>query len=243
MKALPASIPPARRELAQAVRTLLGATGGSLRSVAGQIHSSRSVLNRLASGKFLFPDADTVLKLHRLAEYKDRTGVLALADLKRLIQCALDECATAADSDGSAAAARPAEATVAMLRGGATAALAGGTGVPFTAPVPPAEGDRRSGSAADQQWPVDELALHLDSGRYEHAVGMLDYAGDEAPAMESAAAIQACRSRGLTEAADTLLRKVGSRPEKVVLAVVGHLMDADNLADARALISFGVLTA
>ncbi|WP_327074499.1 hypothetical protein OG196_32170 [Kitasatospora purpeofusca] len=237
MKALPPSIPPARRELAQAVRTLLGAAGGSLRSVAGQIHSSRSVLNRLASGKVLFPDADTVLKLHRLAECKANAGVVAVADLERLVQRVSDEYESAAAETGSAAVAGPAADTVASTRGGAPAALAGGTGVTSAAPVPPAGGDRRNGSAADLQWPVDELALHLDSGRYEHAVGMLDYAGDEAPAVESAAAIQACRSWDLAEAADTLLRKVGNRPEGVVLAVVGHLMDAGNLADARALIS------
>ncbi|MEU8513398.1 hypothetical protein AB0C76_17670 [Kitasatospora sp. NPDC048722] len=237
MKALPPSVSPARRELAQAVRTLLSATGGSLRSVADQIHSSRSALNRLASGKVLFPDADTVIELHRLAEHKDRAGVLALADLKCLVQRVSDEYEAAAAGTSSAEVAGPAADTVASTRGGAPAALAGGTGVTSAAPVPPAEGDRRNGSAAELQWPVEELALHLDSGRYEHAVGMLDYAGDEAPAVESAAAIQRCRSRGLTEAVDTLLRKVGSRPDGFVLAVVGYLMDAGSHADARALIS------
>jgi hypothetical protein len=104
-----------------------------------------------------------------------------------------------------------------------------------TAAGPAADGDRRNGLAVDVLWPVDELALHLDSGRYEHAVGMLDYAGGKAPAVESAAAIQACRGRGLTEATDTLLRMVGSRHEKIVFEVVGHLLDVGDVADARAL--------
>lgn len=243
MKALPPSLPPTQRALAQAVRTLLHATGGSLRSVACQIHSSRSVLNRLAAGEFLFPDAETVFKLHRLAEHKARTGVVAIGDLQSLLQRLSAERESAAADNGSAEAAGPAADIVASTRGGAPAPLVDGTGVSSAAPVTRTEGDRRNGSVADLQWPVDELALHLDSGRYEHAVGMLAYAGDEAPAVESAAAIQACRSRGLTEAADALLRKVGSRPKGVVLAVVGHLMDADNLADARALISCSALSA
>ncbi|MFB6889240.1 hypothetical protein ACFCX4_08000 [Kitasatospora sp. NPDC056327] len=219
------------------MRTLLGATGGSLRSAAGQIHSSRSVLNRLASGKVMHPDTDTVLKLHRLAERRSTAGVVALAELKRLMQRVSEEYETAADGSGPATAVKPAADTADSMRGGAVTALAGGTGAAAAAPVPPAEGDRRRGSAADLHWPVDELLLHLDSGRFEHAVGMLDHAGDEAAAAESAAAIHACRSRGLSEAAEALLRKVGSRPEAVVLTVVGHLLDAGNPADARALIS------
>ncbi|MFD0405395.1 hypothetical protein, partial [Kitasatospora sp. NPDC127116] len=123
---------------------------------------------------------------------------------------------------------------VLFLLGGASGG--GGTGGRAAAGPPAGEGDRRIERAAGLQWPVDELVLHLDSGRYEHAVGMLDYAGDEAPAAESAAAIQTCRSRGLTEVADALLRKVGSRPDRFVLDVVGHLMDVGSHADARALI-------
>ncbi|MGW7447627.1 hypothetical protein [Kitasatospora sp. NPDC054795] len=233
MKALPSSVPPARRELAGAVRAMLRATGGSLRGVAGQIHSSRSVLNRLALGKVLFPDTDTVLKLHRLAKSKGGVEVMTEDDLRALLQRVSDECESAFATDNiSAAVNRPAAEDVDEMRG----ALEGGTGAPFDAPVPLAEGDRRIERAAGLQWPVDELVLHLDSGRYEHAVGMLDYAGDEAPAVESAAAIQTCRSRGLTEVADALLRKVGSRPDRFVLDVVGHLMDVGSHADARALI-------
>lgn len=228
MKPLPTSLPPARRELAQAVRTLLRETGWSLRDVADQIHSSRSVLCRLASGKFLTPDENTVLKLHQLSERKGRAKTMAMSDLQHLLRRVRDEPATAA--------VRPTADTVARMHGGEPAAPAVGTGAPFIAPVPTAEGDRRNGSAAvEPPWPVDELMLHLANGRYEHAIGMLDYAGDEAPAVESAAAIQACRSRGLTEAAETLLRKVGSRPGNVVLAVIGHLIDANNVTDARAL--------
>ncbi|MER5352066.1 hypothetical protein ABT093_17270 [Kitasatospora sp. NPDC002551] len=237
MKALPLTIPPARRELAQAVRTLLDATGGSLRGVAGQIHSSRSALHRLASGSFLFPDADTVLKLQRLAEHKAGAEVVAVDDLRSLLQRASGRHEPVSAASSQAAADRPAADALDGTRRGTLAALEGGTGAPPVAPVPPVEGDRRNGQIADLHWPVDELALHLDSGRYEHAIGMLEYAGGEAPAVESAAAIQACRSRGLTEAVDTLLRKVVSRPDGVVLAVVGHLMDSGSHADARALIS------
>lgn len=229
MKALSTSLPPARRELAQVVRTLLHGMDESLRSVGRQIHSSRSALNRLASGKFLTPDAETVLELQGLAERKERAGAVTVSYLERLLQCVRDEY------ESTAAAAGPAADIVPCTRGGAPAALAAGTGAPSVTPVPAAEGDRRNGSVADPQWPVDELMLHMDSGRYEHAVGMLDYAGDEAPAVESAAAIQACRSRGLTEATDALLRKVGSRPEKVVFAVVVHLIDVGNVTDSRAL--------
>jgi hypothetical protein len=228
MKPLPTSLLPARRELAPAVRALLRETGGSLRGVAGQINSSRSVLSRLASGQSLTPDEDIILKLHELAERKGRAKTMAKSELQHLLLRVRDEPATAA--------ARPAADTVARMHVGAPAAPAVGTGAPFVAPVPTAERDRRNGpTAVKPPWPVDELMLHLTNGRYEHAIGMLDYAGDEAPAVESAAAIQACRNRGLTEATETLLRKVGSRPGDVVLEVIGHLIDADHVTDARAL--------
>jgi len=226
MKPLPSSLLPAQREFAQVVRTLLHDTGGSLRSIEKQIHSSRSVLHRLASGQVQHPDLKTVFKLRRLAEHKKPVGTVTEKHLRNLMQRVSDESVCAA--------AGPARDAVACADDGASAATATGIGTPAVAPVPAADGDRRNGATTDVLWPVDELALHLDSGRYEHAVGMLDYAGGKAPAVEAAAAIQACRGRGLTEATDTLLRKVGSRPEKVVLAVVGHLMDLGNVPDARA---------
>ncbi|MBV2152022.1 hypothetical protein [Kitasatospora sp. SUK 42] len=214
---------------------MLRAIGGTLRSVAGQIHSSRSALYRLASGKVLFPDTDAVLKLHRLAQRRTGVEVVPESDLRALLQRVLDEGEHAAAADNSIAEAdRPALEEATGMGGGAQE---GGTGAPAVAPVPPAEGDRRNERATGLQWPVDELVLHLDSGRYEHVVGMLDYAGDEAPALESAAAIQTCRSRGLAEVVDVLLRKVGGRPDRFVLDVVGHLMDAGGHADARELIS------
>lgn len=227
MKALPASLPPARRELAQAVRALLHDAGGSLRNVAPQIHSSRSVLHRLAWGKFYIPDADAVVRLHRFAAGKNRGASVALSDLRHLLQRVQVESAAAAE--------KPAADTVAGTHGGLPAALTAGTGAPFVTPVPAFGGDRRQGLAADQPWPIDELALHMESGRYEHAVGMLDYAGGAAPAVESAAAIQACRARGLTEAADALLQRLRNRPEHDAFAVIRHLIDAGNVADARAL--------
>lgn len=228
MKPLPSSLPPARRELAQAVRTLLRETGGSLRRVAVQIHSSQSVLYRLESGRFVIPDEKVILDLHRLAERKGRGRTMAVSELRHLLRRVRDESA--------AAAARPAADTVARIHRGEPAAPIAGTGAPCVAPVPTQSGDRRNSSAAvGPQWPVDELIRHLANSRYEHAIGMLDHAGDEAPAVESAAAIQACRNRGLADATETLLRKVRSRPGDVVLAVIRHLMDADDFKDARAL--------
>lgn len=226
-KPLPASLSPARREFAQAVRTLLDDTGASLRSVERQIHCSRSALDRLAWGKVQVPDLQTVLDLRQLAERKNPAGTVTGEELQRLLQRVSDE--------DKRAAAGPAADGVAHADDAAPAAPAAGTGSTDGAPVPAADGDRRNSFAADALWPVDELALHLDSGRYEHAVGMLDYAGGKASAVESAAAIKACRGRGLAEATDALLRKVGSRPEEIVFAVVGHLIDAGDVADARAL--------
>ncbi|MFG1617996.1 hypothetical protein ACGFI3_35035 [Nonomuraea wenchangensis] len=148
-------------------------------------------------------------------------------ELQRLLQRVLDE--------GMHTAAEPAVDTVADADGAVPAATAAGTGATAVAPVPAANGDRRNGLMQAVQWPIDELVQHLNHGRYEHAVGMLDYAGGKAPAMEAAAAIQACRSRGLTEATDTLLRAAGSRPEKIVFAVVSHLIDLGNVEDAGTL--------
>lgn len=229
MKPLPTSLPPARRELAQTVRALLRETGGSLRGVSRHVHSSRSALSRLASGKFRTLDEETVFRLHQHAERKGRAQIMPMSDLQHLLERVNVESATEADM--------PAACTVGRMHDGEPAASAvGTTGALFVAPVPIAEWDRRNGSAAvEPSWPIDELMLHLANGRYEHAIGMLDYAGDEAPAIESASAIQACRSRGLTEAAETLLRKVGSRPKDVVLTVIGHLIDAGDVTDAQAL--------
>ncbi|PZG07098.1 hypothetical protein C1J01_41445 [Nonomuraea aridisoli] len=201
--------------------------GGSFRSIACQIHCSRSALNRLASGQVQNPDRKTIHKLRRLAEHKNPAGTITEEELQRLLQRVFDE--------DTHTATEPAADTVAQANGRAPAAPAAWTGAPFVAPVQGADGDRRNGLRAEPLWPVDELVVHLDSGRYEHAVGMLDYAGGKAPAKESAAAIQACRGRGLTEATDTLLRKVGGRPEEIVFTVIRHLIDAGNAADARAL--------
>ncbi|MFB4271210.1 hypothetical protein [Nonomuraea sp. GTA35] len=198
-----------------------------MRSIERQIHRSRSALERLASGKVQNPDPQTIHDLRQLAERKKLAGTVPKEELQRLLQRVSDEDQRPATG--------PAADTVAHVNGGTPAAPVAGTGAPSVAPVPAARGDRRNGSAANVLWPVDELKLHLDSGRYEHAVGMLDYAGGKAPAVESAAAIQACRGQGLTEATNTLLRAVGSRPEKFVFAVVGHLIDVGNVTDARAL--------
>ncbi|MEV4391211.1 hypothetical protein [Nonomuraea sp. NPDC049607] len=226
-KPLSTSLSPARRELAQAVRILLHDTGGSLRSVGFQIHRSRSALDRLASGQVQNPDTQMVLALRQLAERKNPAGTVTEEELRRLLQRVLDE--------GIFTAAGPAADIVAHADGGTSAATAARTGALSVAPVPAADGNRRNGSTAEALWPVDELVLHLDHGRYEHAVGMLNYAGGKAPAVEAAAAIQACRARGLTEATDTLLRAVGSRSEGIVLAVVSHLIEFGNIPDAGAL--------
>ncbi|MFD0904580.1 hypothetical protein [Actinomadura sediminis] len=175
----------------------------------------------------MVPDEGTVRKLHLIAASKQPARTMPLGDLERLLQRVSDE--------SDAVVPGPTTGIVAGARGEASAPLALRTGASPGAPVPGAMGDRRNRSMSDPYWPVDELRLHLESGRYEHAIGMLDYAGDEAPAVESAAAIQACRSQGLTEATDALLRKVGRRPEKFILAVVGYLLDAENTTDARAL--------
>jgi hypothetical protein len=220
-KPLPASLSPARRELAEAVRTLLDDAGGSLRSVANQIHSSRSALGRLAAGQVGYPDKKTVLNLLRLAARKNPAVTMTEEELERLVQQVWDEDPHVA---------RPAGA---LADGGTTTA---GPGTPHVAPVLVGGGDRRNCLTAYVRWPIEELAKHVDNARYEHAMGMLDYAGGRAPAKEAADAIQACRDWGLAEAVDTLLRMVGRRPGTQVLAVVGHLMDVGNIADARALL-------
>ncbi|MFD0405394.1 hypothetical protein ACFVHV_08665, partial [Kitasatospora sp. NPDC127116] len=168
MKALPSSVPPARRELAGAVRAMLRATGGSLRGVAGQIHSSRSVLNRLALGKVLFPDTDTVLKLHRLAKSKGGVEVMTEDDLRALLQRVSDECESAFATDNiSAAVNRPAAEDVDEMRG----ALEGGTVAPFDAPVPLAEGDRGRERAPRPAGAGGEKVGDQVTGRKEHARG------------------------------------------------------------------------
>lgn len=227
LKPLPASLPPARREFTEVVRTLLYDTGGTFRSVADQVLSCRSALHRLAWGQVQNPNRSTVLALRRLAECKKPVGTVTEEDLQRLLQRVLDE--------NKRTVAGPAAITAAQTDSEAPAATAAGTGAPSVAPVPTSDGDRRNGVALDAPWPVDELALHLDSGRYEHAVGMLDYAGTKAPAEEAAAAIKACRGRGLTEARETLLRKVGARSERIVFAVVSHLIHVGDVMDAQEL--------
>lgn len=227
MKPLSASLPPARRELAQAVRSWLQNTRLSLRSVRSKVLSSRSALSRLAAGQVRNPNWDVVFKLRRLAEDKNPIGTLSEKELRRLLQRVAEE--------GQDIAAGPAVDTVAHVGGEATAASTAGTGASLVAPVSAIDGDRRNSSMAGALWPVDELMLHLDSGRYEHAVGMLDHAGGKAPAIEAAAAIQACRDQGLTEATNTLLRAVGRRPEKIVFEVLTHLIDIGDVTDAGAL--------
>ncbi|WP_326634658.1 hypothetical protein OIE67_52400 [Nonomuraea fuscirosea] len=168
----------------------------------------------------------TVLGLRKLAECKNPAGTKSEEDLRCLLQRAQDEDEVQTDAE------EPADLPAHAVR---RFPPAPGTGAPHVAPVPAAEGDRRNDLTADVLWPIDEFVGHLDSGRYEHVVAMLDFAGGQAPAIEAAAAIRECSSRGLTEATDTLLRKVASRPGDFVLAVVGHLMDAGNFPEARTL--------
>lgn len=195
-----------------------------MRSVAPRIQSSRSALSRLLLGQVQSPDMRTVLELRKLAERRNPAGTVSEEDLRRLLQRAQDED----QADAEEPADLPAHAARRSLS-------VPGTGAPHVAPVHAAEGDRRNDSTADALWPIDEFVGHLDNGRYEHIVAMLDYAGGKAPAIEAAAAIRGCSSRGLNEATDTLLRKVASRPGDFVLAVVGHLMDAGNFPEARTL--------
>ncbi|MFC5182265.1 hypothetical protein [Actinomadura harenae] len=210
-----------------AVLDLKQATGRTYRDIARLIHSSRASLQRLASGKTRFVDRETVLKVHELAEQLSGPQSITKAYLQDLLQRVHEEAL--------AAAAKPASEAAEDLQGEGPAAPVAGTGIPRGAPVPVPGWDRRNDSELDLGWPVDELAVHLDNDRFEHAMGMLDYAGGEAPAVESAAAIQACRTRGFGEAAETLLRKVRSRPADDVLRVIGHLISVGDYLDAQAL--------
>ncbi|MEV4105594.1 hypothetical protein AB0J42_35580 [Nonomuraea sp. NPDC049649] len=228
-KPLPDSLPPARRKFTEMMRTLLSATGGTLRSVAvaDGVLSSSSALQRLASGQVKNPSKELIFALRKHAEDNNAVGLVTEEELLCLLQQVWDESRQIA--------AGPAVITVTHPDDEAPAVPAAETGARSVAPVPASDGDRRNGLVPGTPWPVDELVLHLDSGRYEHALGMLDYAGTKAPAEEAAAAIKACRSRDLTEAREILLRKVGARSEKIVFEVINHLIHVGDVMDAQEL--------
>ncbi|MFF7688002.1 hypothetical protein ACFZB6_17795 [Streptomyces syringium] len=99
--------------------------------------------------------------------------------------------------------------------------LVSGQGV---APVPPQLGDRRCHEAAEVGWPgLHEVAVHFDRGRAHDGVSLVQHLVPTMTVQELSVAVAACRSIGLGDAADTMLKAAARRDSRAVLHIVSML--------------------
>ncbi|SED59195.1 hypothetical protein SAMN05216483_4124 [Streptomyces sp. 2131.1] len=101
------------------------------------------------------------------------------------------------------------------------------------APVPLAEGDRRTTDAAELTWPETEVvAGYLADGRKHDAGFLLWQAGASYSAPDIVQAVGSCRTAGLDEAAEAILINVAERTDRqAVLNIAAALDDAGRHKD------------
>ncbi|MFC7305304.1 hypothetical protein ACFQVC_13855 [Streptomyces monticola] len=106
-------------------------------------------------------------------------------------------------------------------------------------PVPLGEGDRQHQESHSEAafWPaVDDLASHIAAGRYEAVAVILDHAATMADPGETARAMISCRTRGLDEAVEHLLRNASYRDAREIMAIARSLIGAQYPSTAEELL-------
>ncbi|MEV5731670.1 hypothetical protein [Streptomyces sp. NPDC052292] len=214
---LDAGIPEERKALAQALRGLMKVVGLSLRQTHEELNrrghgcdTSASALSDLLNARIHRPKGQVIRALYDLAE-------------------------TAARTSGTAMPVTLEELEDLRLKASEPPALLCPSCQQTVLPVLPGQGDRQHGNG---QWPAALALLDMKQTRSaEDVAGVLRHVGMAGGPAEVAAAVAACRARGLRSEADLILRYAQTGRDGRQLAEIAYefLRIEDNVMARRVL--------
>jgi hypothetical protein len=99
-------------------------------------------------------------------------------------------------------------------------------------PVPSAKGDRQ------REWKdMAALRARLTAGEIHDAAGIMRHVGRDGSSAEAAAAIAACLSEGLADAAATIVAYAAHRDDEDIFVMMEALLDEGDIGSASRLVA------
>ncbi|MGW4534301.1 hypothetical protein ACWEOI_25490 [Nocardia sp. NPDC004340] len=243
---LDASHSQAERAFAQAIQELIRLDGRGLRTIAPEVHLSKSALGNLARAKCkLAPDDaehKTLLALYELAS--NAVGAssipftweellrrrLALSSTPYLPGGCCVSCGTncSACNPPSDAAEQP--TSMKPATGPANSDIS-------VVPVPSPDGDRHNTAFADVAWPAAyDVIKIIATDDFPRLGSILRHVGMEAPAVETASAIRSFSDMDMPDVVASIISHAARRRDRDVLHVLHALSEVGKRTEADSLL-------